>query len=72
MVRLSVHTAMMFFLTCHGLFHFLLLLGLRLFALLRFAVLLNLVADGYTLTGTDEFGQKGIEGMIWETSHTQS
>lgn len=66
-----VHTATVFFLTCHGLFHLLLLLGLCLFALLRFAVLLNLVADGYTLTGTDEFGQIGVEGMVRETSHAK-
>ena len=71
MVRLSVHTAMMFFLTCYSLFHLLLLLGLCLFALLRFAVLLNLVADGYTLTGTDKFRQIGVEGMVWETCHAQ-
>ena len=70
MVRLSVHTAMMFFLTCYSLFHLLLLLGLCLFALLRFAVLLNLVADGYTLTGTDKFRQVGVGGLVWAGSFT--
>ena len=30
---------------------------------------LQLVTDGYTLSGTDELWQVGVQGMVWESSH---
>ena len=54
--------------TLHHLVH----LGESLLSLELFALLLGvfeLVADGYALAGSDEFGQIGIEGMMGEACH---